>query len=118
VSLRWGARFGHIEANATGIALVHIVPNPELRNWANTTNGDINQLATNPAFANARADLAGAAIYSLPTVGIAERVSPAGSPTRIEAGVRVKLMRAIYTHYIVDKNNIVNNTAAASAPDL
>src|SRR5947207_1679505 len=79
---------------------------------------EVTQLLNNPVFANARADLVGAAVCSPPTNGIAERVSPAGSPTRLEAGARIKLMRAIYSHYIVNSANIINNTPAASAPEL
>jgi hypothetical protein len=100
------------------VAQVFIQPNPALQAWAKNANGDVTQLATNPAYAGARADLLGAAIYSLPTIGVAERVSAAGSPTRVEAGARIKLMRAVYTHYVVNSANIINNTAAAPAPEL
>src|SRR5262249_57021767 len=118
VNVSWGLRFGHLDGYATGVAQVFIQPNPALQAWANNAKGDVNQLATNPAYAGAQADLLGAAIYSLPTIGVAERVSPPGSPTRVEAGARVKLMRAVYTHYIVNSQNIINNTAAAPAPEL
>jgi hypothetical protein len=45
-------------------------------------------------------------------------VSPAGSPTRVEIGTRIKLERAVYSHYLVDSANILNNTPAAPAPEL
>ncbi len=118
VNISWGLRFGHLDGHATGVAQVFVQPNLPLQAWAKNANGDVAQLATNPAYAGARADLLGAGIYSLPTIGVAERISPAGSPTRIEAGARIKLMRAVYTHYIVSSSNIINNTAASPAPEL
>jgi hypothetical protein len=113
VSVGAGYRFGHLDARVWGLGVVRVQPNEALKTWAHTANGDISLL--NGA---ERADLVGAGIYSLPTVGIAERISPHGSPTRIEAGVRVKLQRAVYSHYIVTSSNIANNTAAAPAPEL
>src|SRR5207249_12301412 len=106
-------RVGHIDASATGVGIVRVLPNAALQTWSKTANGDVTKLT-----GAERGDLLGAAIYALPQVGIAERVSPAGSPIRVEAGARVKLMRAIYTHYIVSSSNIANNTPATAAPEL
>src|SRR5262249_50881913 len=47
-----------------------------------------------------------------------EMLSTTGSPTRMEVGARVKLMRAVYTHYIVNSTNIIDNTDATPAPEL
>lgn len=113
VSLNWGVRFGHMDARATGVAQVKVIPNAALQTWAKNANGDLTQLT-----GLERADLIGAAIYSLPQIGVAERISPAGSPIRVEGGFRVKLERSIYTHYLVDSNNIRNNTDASTAPEL
>lgn len=112
-SLGWGVRLGHLEVQAEGVAQVHVIPNAALQTWSKTANGNTALLT-----GNERADMLGAAIYSLPQIGWAERVSPAGSPIRMEAGVRVKLMRAIYSHYIVNSQNIATNTAATPAPEL
>ena len=113
VNIGAGYRFGHLDARLWGVGVVRVMPNPALETWANTANGDLTKLT-----GAERADLIGAGVYSLPTVGIAERVSPAGSPTRIEAGARIKLQRAVYSHYIVTASNIANNTAATPAPEL
>jgi hypothetical protein len=113
VSLGWGIRFGHLDVRASGTVLARVRPDAAFQNWANTANGDLTKLAP-----SARADLLGAGIYSLPALTVAERVSPAGSPTRIEAGARVKLMRAVYTHYIVQKNPDGTKLVANTAPEL
>jgi hypothetical protein len=112
-SLGWGLRIGHMDAHANGQAQVRVLPNAALQTWANTANGDVTKLT-----GGERADLIGAAIYSLPEAGAAERISPEGSPIRVEAGVRVRLERAVYSHYIVNSSNILNNTAATPAPEL
>jgi len=113
VSLAWGMRFGHMDLDADGVATAHVIPNAALITWAKTANGDVQKLT-----GAERADLLAAAVYSLPQIGLAERISPPGSPVRTEAGVRIKLARAVYTHYIADANNIAHNTAAAPAPEL
>ena len=114
----WGIRFGHLDVRVDGVARVHLKPNGALSSWAKNANGDVSQLITNPFYTASRADLFGAAVYSLPSIGFAERISPAGSPIRVEGGIRAKLMRAYYTHYTVDANSIALNGSAASAPEL
>lgn len=109
----WSIRFGHMDLEAYGVGRVRLLPNNALQSWAQTAGGDVTKLT-----GSERADLLGAAIYSLPTIGIAERISPAGSPTRTEIGARIKFMHAIYTHYLVNSDNLRNNTAGASAPEL
>jgi hypothetical protein len=111
--LGFGMRFGHLDARAEGIGTVHILPNAALQQWSKTANGDVNLLT-----GAEQADLLGAAVYSLPTVGVAERVSPAGSPTRVEVGARVKLQRAVYSHYIATSDDIRFNRPAVRAPEL
>ncbi len=98
---------------ATGIGEVRIQPNDALVNWSNTAKGNVALLT-----GNERADIVGAAIYSLPVFGAAERISPLGSPTRVEAGARVKLSRSLYSHYIVSSNNIATNTNATPASEM
>lgn len=112
-ALQWGLSAGHIELRAEGYASIHVIPNAALASWAQTADGDVRKLT-----GAERADMLGAGVVCLPTVGVAERVSAAGSPTRVEAGVRVKLMRGIYTHYLVDSANLLNNTAGSPAPEL
>ncbi len=109
----WGLKLGHNDITATGIGEVRVQPNISLINWSNTANGNVALLT-----GNERADIIGAAIYSLPIVGVAERVSPLGSPTQVDAGARVKLSRAMYSHYVVNSTNIAANTGAAPAPEM
>ncbi len=113
VGLNWGVRFGHLDATATGVATVRVQPNAALNTWARNANGDVTLLT-----GAERADMLGAGIYSLPNITVAERISPPGSPTRIQAGARIKLQRGIYSHYIVNSSNIANNTPATPAPEL
>src|SRR5579872_2513679 len=40
-SLQFGMRFGHLDAEATGLAVVHVIPNAALETWAKTANGDL-----------------------------------------------------------------------------
>ncbi|MEP6756421.1 MAG: hypothetical protein ABJA67_13030 [Chthonomonadales bacterium] len=112
-ALGFGARVGHMDAMTTGIGLVRIIPNADLKNWSKTGNGDLTKLN-----GNEKADVYGAAIYSLPIIGAAERISPKGSPIRVEAGTRIKLSRSVYTHYLVSSSNIMNNTVATPASEL
>jgi len=112
-SLGWGLRIAHMDAHVDGQAQVRVLPNAALQTWANTANGDVTKLT-----GAERADMIGAAIYALPEAGVAERISPEGSPIRVEGGLRVRLERAIYSHYIVSSSNILNNTAATPAPEL
>lgn len=109
----WGVRLGHLDIHATGSARAVLLPNAALQTWAQTANGDVGLLT-----GAERADLIGAAVYSLPTVQYAERVSPGGSPTRIEMGVRAKIQRGIYSHYIVTADDIKNNHGGTPAPEL
>jgi len=113
VNLGWGVRLAHLDVRATGVATVRVLPDEKFQTWAKTANGDVTQLDP-----TARADILGAAIYSLPTIGVAERISPPGSPTRIEAGARVKLMRAIYSHYVARLNTAGTDIEAIVAPEL
>ncbi len=106
-------RFGHLEANAFGIGKVHVIPNQALETWSKTANGDVTKLT-----GNERADIIGAGLYALPAIGVAERISPPGSPIHVEGGFRVKLERAVYTHYIVDANSLRNNSGAMTAPEI
>jgi hypothetical protein len=108
-----GMRFGHSDVQLTGTGIVRVLPNAALQQWSKTANGDLSLLT-----GSERADLVGAAIYTIPTASVAERISPAGSPIRVEAGARVKLSRSVYSHYIVTAANIKNNTAAVTAPEL
>jgi hypothetical protein len=118
ISLNLGIRFAHMDLQGSGIARVHIIPNAALESWAQNANGDVSQLLTNPLYKTGRADLLGAATYALPSIGMAERISPPGSPTRIEAGVRMKVMHAYYTHYIINAATIAANGSAATAPEM
>jgi hypothetical protein len=113
VHLDWGLRFGPLEARTTGLATVRILPNQAFQNWAKTASGNTNLLT-----GQEQADLFGAAIYALPSISFAQRVSPDGSPTRVDVGARFKLMRAIYSHYLVRADNLRNNSPALPAPEL
>jgi hypothetical protein len=113
LGLGWGIRIAHMDAHLDGEAAVHVFPNEALQTWAKTADGDVTKLT-----GQEKADLYGAAIYSLPEVGAATRISPAGSKVRVEAGTRIRLERAVYTHYLVNSENIANNTPATPAPEL
>ncbi len=113
IGLSEGLRVAHMDVTLTGIATARVIPNAAMQTWAKNANGDITQLT-----GSERADLLGAGIYSLPSIGVAERISPNGSPIRFDAGFRIKLSRAVYSHYIVNSDNIRFNTAASSAPEL
>ncbi|MCC6728028.1 MAG: conjugal transfer protein TraF [Chthonomonadales bacterium] len=117
VSLAFGLRFGHVAARAEGVGKARVLPNERLEAWARNENGDVDKLA-DPQYEGARADFLGAAVYNLPTIEVAERVSPAGSPTRVEVGTRIKLMHAVYSHYLADRQSIIDDTAADPAPEM
>jgi hypothetical protein len=109
----WGVRLGHLDARTNFVGTGRLLPNAALQTWVRNAGGDVNQLT-----GNERGDFLGAAIFSMPTVGWAERVSAPGSPTLVEVGARAKLMRAYYTHYVVDSNAIRTSGSAAPAAEM
>lgn len=109
----WGLRLGHLDARSNFIGTGRLLPNAALKTWANTANGDVTKLT-----GAERGDFVGAGILSIPTIGVAERISAAGSPTLVEVGARVKLMRAYYSHYVVDSNAIQTSGSAAPAAEM
>lgn len=113
VSLGALVSYSHLTLGAEGVATAYIIPNEALRDWARNANGNLAALT-----GNERADLLGAAVYSLPSFAVAERVSPAMSPTRIDMGAKIKFARALYTHYLASADNIRNNTQGTPAPEL
>jgi hypothetical protein len=118
IDVNLGLRLGHMDIQGTGSAKVYVDPNSALEAWSKNGNGNTTLLLTDPVYKNSQADIIGAAVYSLPSVGMAERISPKGSPTRVELGARMKLMTAYYTHYIMSAASIANNGPAVPAPEL
>jgi hypothetical protein len=108
----WGIRMGHMDLRTEGIGTIRVQPNDQFQAWAKA-GGDITNVTP-----GMRADLLGAAIYTLPTIGFAERISPPGSDVRVTAGARVKLSRALYSHYFVDAASVAANGNAIEAPEL
>jgi hypothetical protein len=106
-----GLRFGHVELSASGTAQFHLSPNAAYQTWARTPGAPL------PALFNGRADVLAAGIYSLPSIAIAEHITPAHSKTRVSAGIRLNAKRAYYTHFIVDQQAVADN-AALRAPEL
>ena len=120
--LEWGLRIGHIDLRADGVALGRLIPNEPLRRWAadNAPPSALNPLSPdyNPAYEGAQADGIGAAIYNLPTLTVAERVSRKGNPTQIEAGARIKFSRGVYSHWIARQGDLLASSQADPAPEM
>jgi hypothetical protein len=120
--LEWGIRLGHLEIRADGTGLGRLIPNAALRQWAADNAPpealDPSHPSHNPAYAGAQADGIGAAVYSLPTFTLAERVSRRGNPTQIEAGARLKFSRGVYSHWIARQEELLTTGAADPAPEM
>lgn len=108
-----GIRFQSIEVQANGFARARLLPNAAFRNWAESANGDVTRLT-----GAERADLLVAGVYALPAIGLGRRITLPDRPSDLLLGVRIKPLRAVYTHYIVDANNLQTDSAARPAPEL
>ncbi len=120
--LEWGIRIGHIDLRAGGVGTGRLLPNAQLRQWA-ADNAPPEALdpaspSYNPAYQGAQADGIGAAVYTLPTITVAERISPRGNPTQIEAGARIKFARGVYSHWIARQSDLLASSAADPAPEM
>jgi hypothetical protein len=107
-----GLTFGPVEALGSGIARARLLPDPSFRAWARSGA---------PASAiplDARADLLGAAVYAFPTIGVGAKFTRPGGANTVYAGIRVKPMRGVYSHYVVTGANIQNDTDALKAPEM
>jgi hypothetical protein len=120
--LEWGIRLGHINLSADGVGTARLIPNAPLRQWAadNAPPEALDPLSPShdPRYDGAQADGLGAAVYSLPTVTVAERVSRRGNPTQIELGARVKFSRGVYSHYIARQGDLLVSSQADPAPEM
>lgn len=108
-----GLPLSPFEVSATGVARVRLLPNAALRAWSEA-GGDTNAVPN-----DARGDVFGAAVYSLPSVGFARRVGGAtGGGREAAVGIRVKSLRALYTHYVVNADTLRANGDAPAAPEI
>ena len=108
-------RFGMIEIGAGAVARGELQTNDALKKFVNSGIGG--PVAANAA--DARADIIGAGYYTLPSIaaGIA---LPNKKDTRntYAVGLRVKVMRAIYSHYIADATALDGQSNSLAAPEL
>lgn len=117
-----GVRVGPIEILATGVGKARILPSADLKEFV-SQNGT-QALSTIPAGSgkNYSADVIAAGVYTLPTIGMGFRVPKQIGGYTINGGVRVKLMNAVYSHYIVNeallRSGQVSNTNDLLAPEM
>lgn len=108
----FGVRFGHVEVLATSVGIARLQPNAVLSQWARSGSGSIPN--------DAQADVLGAGILVLPSVGWAMAVPglKEDRPFDISFGGRLKFMQASYTHYIARGAGLGDNGSAFLAPEM
>jgi hypothetical protein len=93
-----GLRFGHIEVQASSVALARLQPSDSLRQWASSGG---------PLPDDLRADVLAAGIYSLPQIGAAVTLPDKNTERRynVAVGGRLKYLNAVYTHQVLTSQN-------------
>lgn len=109
-----------VDVSVEGQAFVRTLPNAPLKAWNAQTGGNLQQLATNPAYSDSRLDGFGYGYYSiLLGYGTVLKNPEANKlPGEFAVGGRLKLVRGFYTHSFVDKNAIVDNSGGIRAPEM
>lgn len=108
-----GLRIGPIEVLGTAVGKGYLLPNAALKTWGQA--GGTGSVPT-----DSRADVIGAAVYSLPQIGIAARLPETSEdrPFNVAVGARLKYMNAVYAHYFADKSILDSGGAALRAPEM
>jgi hypothetical protein len=108
-----GLRVGPLEVLASGVAQGHLLPNTALQNWGKAGG-------TGSVPNDARADILATAVYSLPQIGVASKISSGsgGENFNIAVGARIKYMNAVYAHYYAEKANLDSGSDALRAPEM
>jgi hypothetical protein len=107
-------RFGTLELQANGIAQGRLVPNATLRSWAGSGGAG-------EAPAGSSIDLAGTALYTLPSVGmgiqIPAKLVPFAAKQKMSIGIggRIKYLNSVYSHYNAVADGAGNFTATPTA---
>ncbi len=82
--------------------------NPSLRRWASGATNDLTR--------DARGDVYGAAAYSLPDITAARRFFT--QTGEVSAGLRLRRLKAYYTHYFAGYSALTGGNAGLKAPEL
>lgn len=122
-----GFRVGPVEIMAGGVGRARVIPSAALQRFARTGRpfAEINS-ATDPAVESPQAGYSGDIIatgyYTLPSIGVGFRapIKPVGFT--VDGGVRIKLMNAVYSHYVASEGAIragsVSNLQDLRAPEM
>jgi hypothetical protein len=108
-------RYQNVEISGYAIAAGKLLPNDALRTWVNNgQQGILQEVAP-----GAQADLIAAGYANLPAVSVGFKLpQPATSKETIAVGVRAKLMRGYYAHYIANAPALDGETDVVAAPEL
>jgi hypothetical protein len=109
-------RFSTFEIGGFAVGKGRVQPNQAFVNWATTARNEAPP-------ADVRSDVFAAGYYSLPTISgaikIPERpLDKEKSRYNYAVGARLKYMQAVYAHYIVDQQALLNNGSVLRAAEM
>lgn len=112
-----GFSFGGVAFELLAQGQATTVPNADLQAWSQSGNDDVGLLIdSDPQFNNAQLDGYGFGFYSF-NVAYGSVVQVPG-PDRLALGARMKVVRAYYTHDIVNAAQIAGGNPGFSAPEM
>ncbi|MDX1932929.1 MAG: conjugal transfer protein TraF [Capsulimonadales bacterium] len=115
-----GIRVGSVEVSGFAVGKGRLLINNDLRNWIESGRpGEGSSTAIRDNAPNSRADVIAAGYYNLPAIGVGVRLPmPESARQHVAVGVRVKVMRAYYAHYLADAAVLDAAADAFAAPEL
>lgn len=122
-----GFRFGHVELGAYAVGTGRVLPNSSLQTWVRNTPREYGLMPQ-----DSRADVYAAGYYNLPSIAYGRSFSLGGrkdgqtkrsllapnNTPELGVGLRLKAMRAVYSHYVADYASLQGVADAQLAPEM
>lgn len=108
LSADFGLVFNSVAVTAGVVGDFRLYPNPQLQRWARGVSNDLT---------GAQGDIYGVVAFSLPDVTFGTRLT-AGEDSELAIGARLRFIRAFYTHYYADQNDLSSGDAGSRAIEL
>lgn len=117
LNMNSGVRIGPVEVLASAVGRGRILPSRALRDYVGA-GGKLGPEM--PRDINLRSDVLVGGIYTVPSVAFGVQMRQPVSGYRVSGGVRVKSMKAVFAHYIADRNHLARQSSpeALLAPEM